>query len=215
MMGIVILAFGTALMEKADFGMSMIVAPAYILHLKISEVWSHFTFGMAEYCLQLVLILILMTVLRKVRICYLFSFITAVIYGQMLDLFMLLLEFVSGDGMSVRIAYFVAGLLACQLGVVFFFHTYLAPEAYELLVKEIAREHKWKISIVKTVYDMASLLISVILSFAFFGLWNFVGVNVGTVISAVVNGVMIGLFSRMLERWFAFKDAFRIRKWFE
>ena len=36
-LGIVVLAFGTALMEKADFGMSMVVAPAYLIHLKISE----------------------------------------------------------------------------------------------------------------------------------------------------------------------------------
>ena len=35
--GIFVLALGTALMEKADFGMSMVVAPAYLLHLKISE----------------------------------------------------------------------------------------------------------------------------------------------------------------------------------
>ena len=44
--GIIILAFGTSLMEKASFGLSMIVAPAYILHLKISEflpIFSDFT----------------------------------------------------------------------------------------------------------------------------------------------------------------------------
>ena len=33
-LGLVILAFGTALMERANFGMSMVVAPAYLLHLK-------------------------------------------------------------------------------------------------------------------------------------------------------------------------------------
>ena len=32
--GIISLAFGTALMEKADFGMSMVVAPAYLIYLK-------------------------------------------------------------------------------------------------------------------------------------------------------------------------------------
>ena len=31
--GITVLALGTALMERADFGMSMVVAPAYLLHL--------------------------------------------------------------------------------------------------------------------------------------------------------------------------------------
>ena len=45
------LALGTALMERADFGMSMVVAPAYLIYLKVSGYISWFTFGMAEYCL--------------------------------------------------------------------------------------------------------------------------------------------------------------------
>ena len=53
--GIVVLAFGTALMEKADFGMSMVVAPAYLIHLKISEYVPSFSFGMSEYIFQAVL----------------------------------------------------------------------------------------------------------------------------------------------------------------
>ena len=48
-----ILAIGTALMERADFGMSMVVAPAYLLHLAISPALPFFSFGMAEYLLQL------------------------------------------------------------------------------------------------------------------------------------------------------------------
>ena len=43
--GIIVLAFGTALMEKADFGMSMVVAPAYLIYLKISEYMPSFSFG--------------------------------------------------------------------------------------------------------------------------------------------------------------------------
>lgn len=35
--GLVTLALGTALMERADFGMSMVVAPAYLVYLKVSE----------------------------------------------------------------------------------------------------------------------------------------------------------------------------------
>ena len=54
--GIVLLALGTALMERADYGMSMVVAPAYIIHLKLSQYLPWFSFGMAEYLLQAVLI---------------------------------------------------------------------------------------------------------------------------------------------------------------
>ena len=45
--GMLILAFGNAFMEKADFGMSMVVAPAYLLHLLVSKFLPFFTFGMA------------------------------------------------------------------------------------------------------------------------------------------------------------------------
>ena len=55
--GIVFVALGVVLMEKADFGASMVVAPAYLLYRWLSPVWSCVTFGMAEYCLQAVLLL--------------------------------------------------------------------------------------------------------------------------------------------------------------
>ena len=54
--GIVFVAWGVVLMEKADFGVSMVVAPAYLLYRWLSPAWSSVTFGMAEYCLQAVLL---------------------------------------------------------------------------------------------------------------------------------------------------------------
>lgn len=35
--GIFVLALGTVFMEKADFGMSMVVAPAYLIHRKVLQ----------------------------------------------------------------------------------------------------------------------------------------------------------------------------------
>ena len=66
-LGILTLALGTALMERADFGVSMVVAPAYLLHLKISQVYPFFTFGTAEYCLQAALLIVLCLVLRRFK----------------------------------------------------------------------------------------------------------------------------------------------------
>ena len=51
-LGLLILALGTAFMERANFGVSMVVAPAYILHLALKGQFPFFTFGMAEYTLQ-------------------------------------------------------------------------------------------------------------------------------------------------------------------
>lgn len=212
--GIVILALGVAFMEKPDFGVSMVVAPAYILHLKISETYSFFTFGMAEYTLQAVVLIILIIVLRRFRISYLFSFLTAVIYGLILDQCMALVSHITMDTMVLRIIYYIVGMVLCAIGISLLFHTYIAPEVYELFVKEVSSKYKLNINHVKTCYDISSCLIGVALSFIFFGFGVFRGVKLGTIICALINGTLIGFCSRFLERFFEFKDTFRLRKYF-
>ena len=212
--GIVILALGVAFMEKPDFGVSMVVAPAYILHLKISETYSFFTFGMAEYTLQAVLLIIMALVLRRFKLSYLFSFVTAVIYGFILDLCMLLVSYVPMENMALRITYYTLGMVLCAIGIALFFHTYIAPEVYELFVKEVSSKYGVEIHRFKTGYDICSCLIGVILSFIFFGFGVFRGVKWGTIICALINGTLIGLCSKFLEQRFEFKDGLGLRKYF-
>lgn len=213
--GIIFLALGTAFMEKANFGMSMVVAPAYILHLKISQTLSFFSFGMAEYCLQLLLIILLSVIMHRFKLGYLFSFVTAVIYGLVLDLCIALISGLPGEMFSFRVLFFIIGMLGCSVGVAFFFHTYLAPEAYELIVKELTEKSGKSITFVKTTYDITSLSISVILSFVFFGFLTFRGVNVGTLITALCNGWIIGRISSFMDKKWEFCDGISLIKYFE
>ena len=211
-LGIIILALGTALMERADFGLSMVVAPAYLLHLKISQYIPVFSFGMAEYSFQAVLLIILSLFLRKFKPYYLFSFVTAVIYGLTLDAAMLLVGVLPLAGLAGKLIFYFVGMLFCSIGVSLLFHTYIPPEAYELFVKEVSAKSKVDINIIKTVYDCLSCLVGVVLSFAFFGLWHFEGVKLGTVICALVNGFLIGKCSKILESVFDFQDALKLRR---
>ena len=110
-LGMILLAMGTALMEKADFGMSMVVAPAYIVHLKVSQALPFFSFGMAEYTLQAVLLLLMTVILRRVKKAFFFSFVTAVIYGFLLDGAIALAAFLPEAGMAGRCMLFAAGML--------------------------------------------------------------------------------------------------------
>lgn len=213
--GIIALALGTALMERADFGMSMVVAPAYLIYLKVSQYLAWFTFGMAEYCLQAFLIIVLAIVLHNFRFRYLFSFITAFIYGSMLDFMMKAVNLVSGDGIFLRTVFYFIGLAVCAIGVSLLFKTYISPEAYELFVKEISSKYGFDISRTKTVYDCCSCLIAIVMSFAFTGFGHFEGVKLGTVLCALVNGWLIGQCTRFFDRHFEFTDAFSLRKIFE
>lgn len=65
--GQVTIAFGTALMARADFGVSMVVAPAYLVYLKLSESISWFSFGLAEYLFQALLLLVTTAVIGKFK----------------------------------------------------------------------------------------------------------------------------------------------------
>lgn len=214
-LGILILALGTASMEKAGFGVSMVVAPAYLLHLKISQTFPFYTFGTSEYCLQAVLLILLCLVLRRFKKGYLFSFVTAVIFGLTLDRMIAILSGFPSDTFFRRAVFYVLGVFFCSLGVSFLFHTYIAPEAYELFVKEISANYGFDISKTKTIYDCCSCLAGVILSFIFFGFGRFEGVKLGTILCALINGSLIGLISRVLESVFEFRDGLPLRKYFE
>ena len=99
--GLVLLALSAALMERADFGVSMVVAPAYLLHLKVSQFLPFFSFGMAEYTLQAMLLLVMVVVLRKFKVSYLFSFVTAVLYGFILDFMMLCVSYIPNEALAM------------------------------------------------------------------------------------------------------------------
>ena len=214
-LGLIVMAFGAAFAEASDFGMSMIVAPAYILHLKISQYLPWFSFGVAEYCMQGVIVVLTIWIIKRFRVSYLFSFITALFYGSLLDCAIFVVAYLPKEEMGFRILWFVMGTVLCSVAVSLFFHTYIPPEAYELIVKEIAEKFSISISKVKTAYDCISASLSIVLSFLFFGFGVFRGVGIGTVICALINGFLIGKISAWLEQKFIFKNRFSWEAFFQ
>ena len=208
--GLVVLAFGTALMEKADFGISMVVAPAYLLHLKISEYWPSFSFGMSEYVFQAVLLVLLSLVMGKFKKSYILSFATAFLYGTVLDIAMNTVALFPYSGTVWQVVFYIVGLIVCAVGVALLLHTYFPPEAYELVVKELSAKYHAAIGKTKTIYDCCSCAFAVVLSVCFFH--SFVGVKWGTIVCAMINGWLIGRISRFLEHKFILKDALSLRK---
>jgi uncharacterized membrane protein YczE len=213
-LGLLCLAWGTALMEAADFGVSMVVAPAYLIYLKMSQVLSFFSFGMAEYTLQAFLLIVLMIVLRKFRASCLFSFVTAVLYGFLLDGSMEIVSSFLYELFALRLVLYCLGIISCAIGVSLLFHTYITPEVYELFVKEVSTKYRINIHKFKTCYDCISCIVGIILSFTFFGLWHFEGVKIGTIVCALINGWMISRCTYFFEKHWEFKDGLRMRGYF-
>lgn len=208
---LVALAVGVMLMEKSDFGVSIVAAPSYLLYRIVSIALPWFTFGMAEYVLQFIILIALLLIIRSFKVTYLLSFATAVIYGLILDGAMLLGEYLPVT-LPLRFVYYVLGMMICSTGVSLMFHTYISPEVYELFVKLVSRKFNFRISRCKTAFDCGCLITALAMSLiAFHGL---VGINWGTVVCALINGWLIGRCSAVFEHFFEFRDAFQLRRYF-
>lgn len=199
---IILTCLGVALMTKADFGLSMVVAPAYILSQKVGAL----SFGMAEYIIQALLLVALFCAVRKFEWRYLLTFAAAVIYGAVLDLIISLTDaYTVPESIPVRCVLFAAGLLICDAGVALYFKSYLPPCCYDMFVRELSDKLSLYQPRVKTVYDVSSFFCAVAMSLIFFGRLR--GIGIGTVVCVLVNGPLIGAYGKLFSRFTDFSPA--------
>lgn len=209
---LILLALGTALMVYGDFGMSMVLAPAYILHLYLSQFLPFFSFGVAEYVLQAIVLLLLTLVMRKAKLSYLLSFAATVLYGIILDSAIFLTAFLPQSIYLRAAAYGVGGIVCCS-ALALLFGCYLPPAAYELFSKEVAAKTGRPVHKIVNYYNIGSLMLSVTFSFVLFGRLR--GVGIGTVICAFSYGFLIRNFQILYSKCFRFADRFPYRPYFE
>ena len=66
-LGMVLCPLGVALSARAGFGVSMIEAPVYVTYLRLSQSFPKFTFGMAEYLVQALVLILLCVLIKKFK----------------------------------------------------------------------------------------------------------------------------------------------------
>lgn len=196
-----VLSFATAMLAAADLGMSMVVAPAYIVSIRVSAL----TFGQAEYIVQGMLFIMFCVIMRKVKPMYFFSFASGLVYGAVLDFWRMAVphfdpeRFAPGTlPLSLRTVYFIIGFLLNSLGVALYFKTYFYPQVYEFFVKGISGRFGIKLSLFKIGFDLTCLVIA--FAFSFLMLGKIAGIGPGTVALAFGNGVLIGMYEKWMDR---------------
>lgn len=197
------LTLAVAIMAAADFGVSMIVAPAYIL----SQKFTIFTFGQWDYIIQGVLFVAFCLAMKKFKITYFVSFITCVIYGTILDMWRALIPLLNpaitppgSMDLWIRVVMFIVGELLTAFTVMLFFKTYIYPQVCDLFVKGIVAKYGFDQTKCKRIYDLCCLLLSLALTLILFK--GFVGIKWGTVIITLINGVLIGFFAKAYDKHF-------------
>ncbi len=197
---ITLLSLGVAMTAAADFGVSMIVAPPYILSLRFDFI----SFGRGEYIVQALLFVLFCAVMKGFRLPYLFSFATCIIYGAVLDVWRAVLPLLDptrtapgSTDMPVRIALFAAGALLTAFAVALGFNTYLPPQVNDMFVKGVSGRYGISLSKFKTAFDLSFFVLALVMSLAFFG--GIRGIGIGTVLVTPVNGTAIGLFDKLFR----------------
>lgn len=211
--GLLLLACGTALMAYGGFGISMVAAPGYVLYLKLSPIFSFFSFGTVGYLVEALVLATMMLLIRNARFTYLLSFVTAVLYGLCLDAVSLLTALLPENNLALQIPLYIAGTLLCSAAISLLLIGYFPPAAHEMFVKEICRHFRLSIATVKTIYDCFFLVLAIGLSLLFFG--NIQGIGIGTVICAFVNGLLIRMFTVLWKKVFTFRDGLPLRSKFQ
>lgn len=200
---ILILSFAVAMLSAASFGVSMIVAPAYI----ISQRTGFLTFGQSEYLVQGVLFVVFCLLMKRVKASFFSSFVTCIIYGAVLDLWRAVVPMFNPNvtepgsmSMPLRIVFFIVGVILTSFSVMLFFKTYLYPQVYDFFVKGVSAKYGFDRTKFKTCFDGSCLVVSCVMTLIFFK--GFVGVGVGTLIMTVINGPLIGFFDKTFDKYF-------------
>ena len=210
LISLIVLSFSVAMLTAADFGISMIVAPAYILSQKLTFL----TFGQSEYVIQGILFIIFCVFMKKFRPLYLVAFLTCLIYGAFLDIWRIIIPAfnpaitpVGSMDLHIRIIYFIVGIMLTCISIALCFRTYIYPQVYDFFVQGLSTRYNIKLTKFKVVFDLSFFALSLVLSLALFR--DFVGINWGTIVMTITNGYTIGFFGYLIDKVFVIKPLFK------
>lgn len=217
--GTIFVALGVSICSKANLGVSMIAAPAFVIYEAIAPLWSGFSVGMTEYLIQGIMLIALCIIIRRFNWRYLLAFAVAVIYGYVLNLFLFLLGGVSFNAVWLRWVMLIIGDICTAFGVACFFHTYMPLQVYELFVAEVSSRFNININKVKCLFDISLLVISIVLAFALFGdaktfdfstigYSSFHSIGLGTLVTTAINSPIIAFMSKLINKFFNPTPAF-------
>jgi uncharacterized membrane protein YczE len=219
LLGIILVALGVAVCKKADLGVSMVAAMAFIVYEALSGYVGFLTVGMTEYAIEGLFLIFLCIIVQRFNWRYLLAFVVAVIYGYTLDLWLLVLGTDPFPYLWLRWVMLIVGDAITAAGVACYFRTYLPLAVYELFVAEFADRYRFSVNKTKWAFDSSALIISVTLAFTVFGdvssfewksiaFTSFHSIGLGTIVTTFINAPIIAASGRLLDKFFDYTPLF-------
>lgn len=188
--GLFVMALGIVLIKKAGTG----VSPVSVLPSALSYITS-LSFGNTTIIFQLFCFLLILAVQRKIDLKTILIVPLSIVFGYIIDLYMFLLAF---ENLPLWLCYVLCllGIVFTALGIVIIVGANLMLPAPDAFVRTVSATYHKPLSKVKFAGDALWVVITLIIEFAFFG--RTLSVWIGTVLSVLLTGKMVGLFGK----WF-------------
>jgi uncharacterized membrane protein YczE len=193
-MGMYILALGIAFSVKSDLGVSPVSSIPYVL----SRIF-HVSLGTTTIIVYLFYMLLQAVILRRdYKLINLFQIIASFLFGYFTDAAIWTISFLPvSENYIIRFIYLGAGIACVALGVLFYLTTSLIALPTDGTVQAIAFKGGFKLHQVKIAYDCSSTLIALALSLIVLNKID--GIGIGTIVSALGVGKMLGVFTKLLK----------------
>ncbi len=201
-LAMVLNSLAVTLLIKADFGLSALSAVPYVLHLAF-PVLSIGTWNTVMQCLWLV---ITMIAIQKWKPGYLFSFVLAFLFGLLLDAWAPVLAPLS-DGLVPRLLYFTAGFFIMSVGISLFFLCGTPVLPFDTVPRAFIMEKGVSVLAARMGLDLLNLGLALAVGLIFVG--RVVGIGLGTVVSALLMGVVVSRVTPFIEARFQVEPYFK------
>lgn len=193
-LGILIMSFGVTLSVKANLGVSPVSCVPYIYSLSMP-----LSIGELTILLNIFFILLQMAILRKeYKIVQLVQLPAVIVFGYCIDFTMFILTDLNPTFYIEQFLWCLLSCAALAFGVFLLIKTNLTYLPLDGLVAAISKIYKKEFGKVKICMDSSMVIIGVLSSYVFLN--RLEGIGEGSIIAALLIGVLIKFYSTKLAR---------------
>ncbi len=189
-------ALGVACTKSGELGVSPISSVANVLSYKFPVL----SMGSWLIFWNCVLIVGEIVILRKnFKPIQLLQVPLSFVFGRFTDFGMWIVSFIPVNTYPVRLMMVIVGIAILGFGISLSVIANVIMNAGEAFVKAIADTTEKKFGNVKIAFDIFCVTLSIVMSLIFFN-FKIVGTREGTIISAILTGTFVKLFTKLLSK---------------
>ncbi len=188
-------ALGVAFTKHAELGVSPISAVANVLSCKFTAL----TLGTWLIIWNCALIVGQVLILRKkFQPIQLLQVPLSFLFGWFTDIGMKIVSSILVESYFMQILLVLIGVVILAFGISLSVIANVIMNAGEAFVKAVSDTCKKKFGNIKIIFDICCVTLALILSLVLFD-WKLVGIREGTIISALLTGTMVKLFTSLMK----------------